>query len=79
MYNLTDYSLSDLRIIQAVIEDRIAELEAFITLSEKHLAGDLRDSLVLKYGRAITVLKEHNVHLLTAIAMVKQNETVNSN
>lgn len=79
MYNLTDYSLSSLRIIQAANEAQIQELKEQVELAKKFYRGGLRKDVTAKYNRGIAVLTEHNVHLLTAISIVKDRETVNSN
>lgn len=79
MYNLTDYSLSDLRIIQAANEEQIDSLKAQIKLISEHLHYSVGIEVTAKYNRKIAVLTEHNVHLLTAIQIVKDRETVNSN
>lgn len=79
MYNLTDYSLSSLRIIQAANEVIINDLVDQISLTEKYFDGDLCAKVVGEINKKIVVLKEHNVHLLTAISVVKDRETVNSN
>lgn len=79
MYNLTDYSLSDLRVIQAANEEHMNDLADQIKLTFKYFDGDVCESAIAKIHSKIAVLREHNVHLLTAIQIVKDRETVNSN
>lgn len=79
MYNLTDYSLSDLRVIQAANEEQIQDIVAQISLYKKYFPVGIRHIATAKDRRSLAVLREHNVHLLTAIQIVKDRETVNSN
>jgi hypothetical protein len=79
MYNLTDYSLKDLRVIQAAIESKIQDLAEQIRLAHEYIPLDMHKDITRKDNKAMAILKEHNVHLLTAIQIVKEKETVNAN
>lgn len=79
MYSLTDYNLSALRIIQAAISDGIDNAECEIRIAKRYYPESMHEDLTMPNHRAIAVLREHNVHLLTAISIVKDRETVASN
>lgn len=78
-YNLTDYSLKDLRVIQSAIESKIQELNDQIVAAHKYLPESIHGDVTRKDNQAMVILKEHNVHLLTAIQIVKERDTVTSN
>lgn len=81
MHQLTDYSLKDLRIIQAAISEQISSANEYCSLVDsKVIASDqFKEDLKHKESFRLPVLREFNVHLLTAISIVKDRETVASN
>lgn len=80
-YNLTDYTLKELRVIQQVNQDAIEYCEAYINAVDTKVISStqFRNDLKSKETQRLSILREHNVLLLTAIQEVKDRETVNQN
>lgn len=80
MYNLTDYNASALRIILKPVQERIEYLNEIIAKAKQYIPeGETLDRIVRKDCRELEVLREHSVHLLTALQIVKDRETVLQN
>jgi len=81
MYKLENFSLSELRILNKLIDTRINTVNSFT----RHLlelmpeASDTRNELMRRNNDELPELREMNVRILTAIEMVKQRETIISN
>lgn len=79
MYNLTDYNESALRILCEQNAKNIEDVNAFIVGAEKYIPEPMLSDVTRRDRRRLSVLREHNVHLLTSLQIVKDKETVLSN
>lgn len=72
--NLTDYDLTSLRVIQAATESKIQEIAEQIRCVEKHINEPMRSDITVRDKHDMAILREHNVHLLNAIQVVKDRQ-----
>lgn len=79
MYNLTDYNQSSLRIIANALDAAIKDKQRFIEGAEKFIPEPMLSDVTRRDRREVSVLREHNVHVLTALQIVRDREAVSSN
>lgn len=71
---LTDYTLDQLRVIQAATDRNLEELQAQITESKRWIPDSVHADVTAKDSKAMSILKEHNANLLMAIQTVKDRQ-----
>lgn len=81
MYNLTEYTPQQLRVMRTAIQDRIDKQREFVKAREAH-GPDLINLLIEDISAAkveLETLFEMRVHVITALQIVKDREQVVSN
>lgn len=70
---LTDYSARDLVVIQSAIGSKIHELEEQIRLAKHYIPDSMHADITANDNEALTILKEHNDHIMQAINSLDNN------
>lgn len=78
-YNLLDYPLPALRIISKAIDEKIKALTDQAEGGGQYFDEQFLSDVTRRDKQELSVLREHQVHLLTAIQVVKDREKVLSN
>ncbi len=81
MYNLTEYTPQQLRVMRTAIQERIMNRREFVKAREAH-GPDLMNLLIDDIKKAkdeLEVLYDLRVHTITALQIVKDRQQVTSN
>lgn len=80
MYQLTEYSKKELEIISGMCAKEIELTSRCIEKAKQYIPeGEILNDITRKDKEILSVLREHHVHLLSALAMVKDKNLIESN
>ena len=80
MYTLTDYTAAQLRVISGAIAEQIKEKVDKIKYTHSYIPeGDTLRQLTRLDEEEVSILREHHVHVLTALQIVREREMAMSN
>lgn len=81
MFPLTDFSLSELRILSKMIDKKIKKINAFTNHLIEILpeGGETYNNIMERNSKDLPELREMHVRVLSAIEIVKQRETIQAN
>lgn len=80
MYQLTDYTENQLRIITGVVAKEIDLTKRCIQKAKEYIPeGEILNDVTRKDSEILEVLREFNVHALSALAMVKDQNLIAAN
>jgi ethanolamine ammonia-lyase large subunit len=79
MYNLTDFSIEELRLMAEMINSRMIYEEGCSKINRSYGDDEVTRIIQTRYDATIAKLKEMNVRVLTSLQIVKERETVISN
>lgn len=74
--NLTEFSSKELRVIAAAIDNQIGDINEQMRLANHYLVKGMANVVTSKNSSELSVLREFNVQLLTALETVKQREII---
>ncbi len=81
MYNLTDFTLKELRMLSVAVSNEIkdkTDMIDVINLNLRH-SESVKSDLIRNASHGLSELREMNVRILTSIDIVKNRESVQSN
>lgn len=80
-YNLSEFSLNELRILNKLVETRMQTINSFTRhlLDIMPVTSDTRNDIMERNNRELPELREMNVRILTSIDIVKNRELSQSN
>lgn len=77
MYNLTDYTEFQLRILSAVMVSEMQAINTLLSIAKTYLPeGEIYNDVTRRDAEKLAVIREHHVHILSALAMVKDRNLI---
>jgi hypothetical protein len=79
MYELTQFTLKELQMLNMAVSDLIDKKTDHLSATKLFPDGDTKEDLKRTANNGLSELREMNVRILTAMDMVKNSESIQSN